>query len=231
MGYIYLITNTITGKKYIGQSVQRNINKRWNAEKQCKGVGVLLYRTIKKHGIEKFKFQVLIICFNIDCNKYEEEYIKKYNTLSPHGYNLDSGGKNNPRHNDTKERIRISLTGRKQSIKEIEAKSERMKGVNNMNYGKPMSDEQKRKISETKKRKNNENPTQLSEAQLNGLKIGRKMKTVLQCDKVSGEIIKIFENSSIAGKELNIHPAQISNVCNPNKLHFKTAGGFIWKYC
>jgi predicted GIY-YIG superfamily endonuclease len=34
MGYIYLIENLINGKKYIGQTIQNDINKRWNKHKQ-----------------------------------------------------------------------------------------------------------------------------------------------------------------------------------------------------
>ena len=29
MGYIYLVTNKIDGKKYVGQTIRKDINKRW----------------------------------------------------------------------------------------------------------------------------------------------------------------------------------------------------------
>jgi len=35
MGYIYLITNTLTGKKYVGQTQRDDIEKRWKDHKSC----------------------------------------------------------------------------------------------------------------------------------------------------------------------------------------------------
>ena len=47
---------------------------------------------MKKHGVDKFTFEILIICFDEDLVKYEKEYIKKYNSQTPNGYNILSGG-------------------------------------------------------------------------------------------------------------------------------------------
>jgi group I intron endonuclease len=47
---------------------------------------------MKKHGVENFKFEILIICFDQDLVRYEKEYIKKYNSQVPNGYNILSGG-------------------------------------------------------------------------------------------------------------------------------------------
>jgi group I intron endonuclease len=47
---------------------------------------------MKKHGIENFTFEILIICFDNDVVKWEKEYIKKYNSQVPNGYNILSGG-------------------------------------------------------------------------------------------------------------------------------------------
>jgi predicted GIY-YIG superfamily endonuclease len=33
MGYIYLITNTVNGKKYVGQTQQEDIESRWKSHK------------------------------------------------------------------------------------------------------------------------------------------------------------------------------------------------------
>lgn len=46
---------------------------------------------MKKHGIENFIFEILI-CFDNDVVKWEKEYIKKYNSQVPNGYNILSGG-------------------------------------------------------------------------------------------------------------------------------------------
>ena len=78
MGYIYKITNTVTKKCYIGETEQHDYNRRWskhiNSVKYKEGCP-LLKASMKKYGVDKFKFVVLIICFNDDLVKYEKEYI------------------------------------------------------------------------------------------------------------------------------------------------------------
>lgn len=95
MGYIYKITNTITNKCYIGETKESNPETRWKKHKNTikNGVGCPALRdAVKKYGIEFFKFEILIICFDEDRYKYEIEYIKKYNSKVPNGYNILDGG-------------------------------------------------------------------------------------------------------------------------------------------
>jgi len=95
MGYIYKITNTITNKCYIGETKQSNPESRWKEHKNTikNGVGCpALQDAVKKYGIENFKFDILLICFDEDRYKYEIEYIKKYNSKVPNGYNILDGG-------------------------------------------------------------------------------------------------------------------------------------------
>lgn len=96
MGYIYKITNTVNNKSYIGVTSEMVAQSRWkghiraiNRGKGCPALGA----AIKKHGIKVFTFAILIICFDSDIYKFEPEYIKKYNTLVPNGYNISAGGR------------------------------------------------------------------------------------------------------------------------------------------
>lgn len=95
MGYLYKITNKITGKCYIGVTIQPDCQSRWrkhiNSLRYKEGCP-LLKKSMKKHGVENFTFDILIICFDEDVVKYEKEYIKKYNSQQPNGYNILSGG-------------------------------------------------------------------------------------------------------------------------------------------
>lgn len=96
MGYIYKITNTNNNKCYIGVTSKSEVNERWSAHKSSikRGIGCpLLMKAFNKYGEESFKFEVLIICFDEDVFKFEDEYIRKYNSLSPNGYNVAHGGK------------------------------------------------------------------------------------------------------------------------------------------
>ena len=90
--YIYLITNLINNKKYVGQTTDftRRITSHKSQDKQ------LIDKKIKEYGIQNFTFQ--IIDENDDpqiINQLEKDYIQKYNSLIPNGYNIHTGGRNN----------------------------------------------------------------------------------------------------------------------------------------
>jgi group I intron endonuclease len=95
MAYIYRILNKLTKKCYIGETKCIDVSRRWNQHKQTieinKGCPALR-DAVKKYGIDNFEFSVLIICFDDERFKYEIEYIKKYNSVVPNGYNLTNGG-------------------------------------------------------------------------------------------------------------------------------------------
>jgi|LakMenEpi03Aug12_release.lakeMendotaPanAssembly.Ray.scaffolds.fasta_scaffold208793_1 group I intron endonuclease len=94
MGYIYKITNIKNNKCYIGETIQTP-EKRWKDHKGAMkrdGGCRALKMAIKKYGLENFKFEVIIICFDEDRLIYEKEYIKKYNSMAPNGYNILAGG-------------------------------------------------------------------------------------------------------------------------------------------
>lgn len=94
-GKIYIIKNTVNEKCYIGQTVQK-LNKRFTQHKRLSEVcsNQLIYKAIKKYGAEKFYIELIEdgISSPDELNKKEVEYIKKYNTLKPNGYNLCPGG-------------------------------------------------------------------------------------------------------------------------------------------
>ena len=94
MGYLYKITNKVNNKSYIGITNQHNYIKRWrkhiNSIRYKEGCP-LLKNAMKKYGIDQFDFKIIIICFDEDLLKYEKEYIIKYNTLTPNGYNIILG--------------------------------------------------------------------------------------------------------------------------------------------
>jgi group I intron endonuclease len=95
MGYIYKITNTVNGKCYIGETTMSTPERRWSHHRNSleSAIGCpALKASMKKHGVKKFKFELLIICFDQDVFKYEKEYIKKYNSIIPNGYNMNAGG-------------------------------------------------------------------------------------------------------------------------------------------
>ena len=95
MGFIYKITNKLSGKCYIGETKLPDPEKRWKGHitsmKRDEGCP-LIKNAFKKYGVENFKFEILIICFDEDRFEYEKEYIAKYKSQTPNGYNILPGG-------------------------------------------------------------------------------------------------------------------------------------------
>ena len=92
---IYKITNKINGKSYIGLS--GDILVRWNEHKShYKIIDNVLYRAMRKYGIENFVFEILENCPKHKLGEREKFYIKKYRTYvgfeDCNGYNMTLGG-------------------------------------------------------------------------------------------------------------------------------------------
>ena len=88
---IYKIENSINHKIYIGQSTK--ILKRWNEHinVECDS---LIHQAIKKYGYNNFTFTILELCKKEELDAKEIDYIIMYNSIAPHGYNKERGGKN-----------------------------------------------------------------------------------------------------------------------------------------
>ena len=85
--YIYLTTNLINGKKYIGQH-KGELNDSYL------GSGVLITRALKKYGKNNFKKEILEVCLSREeADEKEKFYISKYNAIEDETfYNLQEGG-------------------------------------------------------------------------------------------------------------------------------------------
>ena len=95
-GVIYLISNKINNKKYIGQTT-RGFNDRYNEYKRganCCNPYVL--KAIGKYGFDNFEFKIIDTAQTIEELSYKEiRYIFEYNTTDRNlGYNIEFGGKN-----------------------------------------------------------------------------------------------------------------------------------------
>lgn len=88
-GYIYLTTNLINGMQYIGQHKA----DKFEPEKYI-GSGRWLKRAIAKYGRDKFRCELIQICYSFDeLNEREEYWIKHFDAVnSKMFYNVDAGG-------------------------------------------------------------------------------------------------------------------------------------------
>lgn len=90
--YIYLITNLVNNKIYIGQST-----KPFDETLSYYGSGKKIKRAIKKYGKENFTKRIIDICPNQDLlDKMEIHWINFFNARNPKiGYNIAKGGATN----------------------------------------------------------------------------------------------------------------------------------------
>lgn len=172
-GYVYLTTNLVNGKMYIGQHHFNEYDK-WYL-----GSGKLLQQAIKKYGRDNFEKVIIEYAKNLDELNQREKYWIDYvgaNMDMNHTtwYNIAEGGLNPPviyghKHSEeTKKKMALAATGKKKSRESIEKgiNTRRLRGMTpkekaQLDFlhtlkpmkGKHHSEESKKKMSEVKKGK------------------------------------------------------------------------------
>ena len=223
MGYIYYIINKIDNKKYIGQTLEKDIYKRWKGHLKKNSNCRYLKRALEKYGKENFKFDIICVCFDEDCNKYEQEYMDKYDTIVPNGYNLRKAGNSGSHNEETKIKIGNSVKLHYNNLTDEQKNKyrENISGVNNGMFGKQLSQEAKDQLSKRMK----ENWIKGNYKNINIIK-----RKKVNCYSLDNEYISSYDSiTDVVNKlgELKITKPEISMCCNNKR---KTAKGFIWKF-
>lgn len=222
---IYLVTNMVNGKKYVGKTVyeikyrkRKHIGELTTSSKKH----YPLYSAIKKYGKDNFKWEVIDTATSENqLNEKEKHWIKEHNTISPNGYNLTCGGDGQTGFKHTDE------TKRKISDNNF------WKGTSGIMYGKKHTEESIKKMSEAKKGK----PTKIVYDErirdvLREQKLGEKNPMYGRPSQFAKKVINIdtldvYENLHEAGRLTNIAWQNIGRVC---RKQGKTAGNFRWMY-
>ena len=202
--YIVYMHITPNNKKYIGITKEKNPRERWR-----KGKGYWtnkhFTRAINKYGWDNIQHIILYEELSKEeAEQKERNLIKKYNSTNrEYGYNIEKGGcLNKEVSQETREKLRQNMLGKKLSDKTKQKMSEARKGEKCYWYGKHLSEETKRTLSEKKKKKVNQY-------------------------SIDGKFIKTFNSMNEASKEYNVTPQNIYASCSRRR---KTACGFIWRY-
>lgn len=193
---IYLTTNLVTGKKYIGLHSKNN-NKYF-------GSGTLILKAIKKYGKQNFQKEILEESDDIiEANRLERCYIDMYNAVNDDNfYNLSYGGEGiSGRKHSSNTCSKISNALKKAYETDLELRYK----VGSANRGKPSTQEKILKISKvnTGKLRSNECKKLLSDIAIkrydtNGLKYPALINIQ------TGEIIESGTNIRRLAKKLNV---------------------------
>ncbi len=108
-GVIYLLINKITGKMYVGQTVQ-TLAERFKQHAQADS---LIGKAIRKYGKENFTIEVIEECETREqLNEREIFWIAFFNCKTPNGYNCTDGGDSGWSHTaETRARMSAAHTG------------------------------------------------------------------------------------------------------------------------
>ena len=135
--------HTLNGKSYIGQtgsSLSRRTQSDFSGYKDC----TVFYHAIQKYGHENIITTILCQCSTLaEANWKEQWYIKRYNTLAPNGYNLQSGGDNFNHSSESRQRMSVlrqgefaPMYGKSHTLETKEKLSKSKRGKKNPMYGK-----------------------------------------------------------------------------------------------
>lgn len=208
---IYILTNKINGKVYVGETME--IKRRMKDYKYPKHIRPI-ESAILKYGIENFQIEIEYFpdFSKNDLLDLEEELIKRFNCLTPKGYNICSRG------ND--------LTGIKRSEESKKKQSITVSGSGNPMYGVRICGEDNsmygKKRPEMSERQSGINNHMYGKTG----KLSKTSKKVNQYTK-DGVFIKQWDSATDIKIEMNVCNSEVGKVC---KGKVKSAGGYIWKY-
>lgn len=201
MAYVYIITNLINGKQYVGSSRKHQIDENYY------GSGRAIKDALKKYGKNNFTRDILWQGED-NARDIESQWLEHFNAATnPMFYNLTNDAKGNNLHKEeTKKTISEKLTGVTKHSSEQKSKwSKERKGTPNPKgggKGKP-----KPTVSEAHKGRTSPNKG--------------KGKSV-DLYKVTGEYIKTYDSYYDLALDLNIHHETVrcqligkaSTICN-----------------
>lgn len=241
--YIYLTTNKVNGKKYIGQH-------KGKPDDSYLGSGIGILRAIKKYGKENFSKEILCYCeTREEADRKEKEIIAKYNAVkSKQFYNNQEGGKSA----DGWRSCHRWMKEHPDEAKEVYRQNGERLQLWAKNHPEDFKEKVVKPMLEGSKKYWKEHPEQLSEhmKQVNQAKEKwqkehqNEHQTQVNAWREAGSIAnsqkvicvttgKIFNSQSEAGRYYNIPQANISKCLRGERIsagkHPLTGEKLIWK--
>lgn len=250
---IYLVTNLINDKKYVGQSIKnhsRNYLTRWKEHIPTESQKHLdrLACAIKHYGVENFDVMLIeddIPEFKID--ELEMYYIEYYNTFYKNncGYNMTLGGQGIHGYTHTEETLKKISESSKIKWDDWKAHPEILEArnlkISNKLKGKVFSESHKRKLAEIAHTRTGEKNSFYGKHHTEESKAKMRLNRgfpVNMCDKNTGEVIFTFDSVTDAARYLIEQGITTNKTCftrifevlYKKKGQGKTAYGFKWEF-
>lgn len=148
---VYLITNKINGKQYVGQTT-RSLSDRWKFHCSSSSGCLAIKSAIIKYGKENFDVEAIFnACTEEELNEKEIEFISKFNTISPNGYNLKTGGNRPIYSQESRKKMSLSRKAYRQSKESNKKGAIARTGSKNWAFGKKFTEEHRKNLSEARK--------------------------------------------------------------------------------
>ena len=123
-GTIYVITNTVNGKQYVGQTI-KTITQRWS--EHCSQASAprrartALPAAIRKYGADVFTieaiYELIATSMQPDLDAAEAIFIELFQTMAPDGYNLVHGGRGGARSAEAREHMSLAKQNQSQETR------------------------------------------------------------------------------------------------------------------
>ena len=220
---IYIITNLVNDKCYIGQSVE--IEKRWRSHintsknKKRDEYNYPLYHAFRKYGLENFKFEILELVPDKEILTIKEEYY--FNKIKPEYCLIKPRETPSVLSKKSVHKIDIETLEILETYESI-AQASKLNGVNDGDIGRVCNRKHITSkgfywvyVSDYSK--------DWKPKERNPKKIKRK---VLQFDS-QGNFIKSYESMKQAGRENKIYASNIGRSCRGKN---RKTGGYIWRF-
>lgn len=244
MNDVYLITNTVNGKQYVGVT-RRGVDARFREHvlESNAGSSTILHNAIRKYGADHFTVMVLESNIPDDqAAEREQHYIREYQTFYPNrtGYNMTEGGGGVVGYHHTaatKAKVSERLKGHK-------FPESRNKKIQAAMTGREYKDEWRQALSESRMGRftAEDNPffgKHHTEVTKSAISAANSKHEVVQLDAGTRDEIRSFANANKAGEWVVAHKlstaqpltcsGRIGEVCR-SKNNRCTAYGYGWAF-
>lgn len=217
---VYIITNIINNKVYIGsttQSFRRRYTQHFYQLQTKNHCNEYLQNSWMKYGNSSFIFDILELCNKKDCLLREQYWLDFYQSWNPEkGYNLLKNSNNSLgyKHKDETKKRMSDLKIGKQSHPNTK------KAVLLANIGRPRTKEEKEKISIANKGKKC-SAESIEKRRLKVIGTFFKNKRKIIMFDYNFKILQIFESTKKCSEYISLSESQIRTICNGRSIQKK----------